>query len=140
MIFSSHKTKSSVQILPGFSSNDANHISGPSRTGDGLFSAIQKSLDKYNIKPSEIDYINAHGTATIYNDDMESKAFKLADLDHTPINSFKSNFGHTLGAAGVIESIIGIESLRSGTHDPRTHIMTSLVHTEQIIFATNITF
>lgn len=112
IIMSDNPSNSSVQVLSGFSSNDANHISGPSRTGDGLFNSINQTIEYHKTFGSDIDFINAHGTATLFNDDMESRAFKLAELDQTPINSFKSYFGHTLGAAGVIESIISIESMK----------------------------
>ncbi len=106
---------SRIVVSGGASSNDANHISGPSRTGDGLFLAIDKTLKESNIKASEVDYISGHGTATIYNDDMESIAITDAKLAAVPMNSLKSYFGHTLGAAGVIESIIGLQSMRENT-------------------------
>lgn len=100
-------TPSSWQIVNGASANDANHISGPSRTGDGLFSAITKTLKNYpHIKP---DTINAHGTATPFNDEMESIAFERAGLTDVPVNSLKGYYGHTLGAAGVLETIIILE-------------------------------
>ena len=104
-----------IVVSGGASSNDANHISGPSRTGDGLFLAIDKTLKESNINPSEVSYISGHGTATLYNDDMESIALTDAQLANVPMNSLKSYFGHTLGAAGVIESIIGIHSMRENT-------------------------
>ncbi len=104
-----------VVVMGGASSNDANHISGPSRTGDGLLLAIEKTLKESEITPSEIDYISGHGTATLFNDDMESLAIANAHLAKVPMNSLKSYFGHTLGAAGVIESIIGIHSMRKNT-------------------------
>jgi 3-oxoacyl-[acyl-carrier-protein] synthase I len=91
-----------MKIGYGFSANDANHISGPSRTGEGLYRAISRTLEKNGIK---VDYISAHGTATPYNDDMESIAINRAGLQDIPVNSFKGFWGHTLGAAGVIESI-----------------------------------
>jgi 3-oxoacyl-[acyl-carrier-protein] synthase-1 len=94
----------------GFSTNDANHISGPSRTGEGLFIAINRLLKK---SPLTIDYISAHGTATLYNDEMESIAITRAGLQSVPINSFKGYWGHTLGAAGIIESIMGIWSVKN---------------------------
>lgn len=106
---------SSIIVKGGASSNDANHISGPSRTGDGLFIAIDKTLKESNIKASEVSYISGHGTATLYNDDMESLAITDAELANVPMNSLKSYFGHTLGAAGLIESIIGIHSMRTNT-------------------------
>jgi 3-oxoacyl-[acyl-carrier-protein] synthase-1 len=91
-----------VSCLAGASSNDANHISGPSRTGDGLANAILSTLEQSQIKP---EFISAHGTATLYNDEMESKAIKLAKLQDVPVNSLKGYYGHTLGAAGNIETI-----------------------------------
>ena len=104
-------SKTKIAVKGGASSNDANHISGPSRTGDGLLLAIEKTLKESNVKPSEVDFISGHGTATLFNDDMESLAITDAKLDKVPMNSLKSYFGHTLGAAGVIESIIGIHSM-----------------------------
>lgn len=101
-----------IQVLGGGSSNDANHISGPSRTGDGQFFAIQSALNEAGLKASDIDYISAHGTATPYNDEMESKALNLAGLQHKPVNSMKAYFGHTLGAAGVVESVVTCKNLR----------------------------
>ena len=92
--------------------NDANHISAPSRTGEGAFLALRKVL-KNNIS-EEIAFVNAHGTATPYNDEMEAVALTRADLNSVPTNSLKGYFGHTLGAAGVLESIISIEALKAG--------------------------
>jgi 3-oxoacyl-[acyl-carrier-protein] synthase-1 len=89
--------------------NDANHISAPSRTGEGLFNAITKTIkDK-----EDISFINAHGTATPYNDDMESMAIGRAGLGNIPVNSLKACFGHTLGAAGILETIISASALEN---------------------------
>ena len=116
IILSSNKQnlngESNVKVIGGAVSNDANHISGPSRTGDGLHYSIKKSIEEAQIKESDIDHILAHGTATPYNDEMEAKAFALANLLDVPTNSLKGFFGHTLGAAGIIESIIGVHSLK----------------------------
>ncbi|MDR2557202.1 MAG: beta-ketoacyl synthase, partial [Bacteroidales bacterium] len=103
-----------VAILGGSISNDANHISGPSRTGDGLFYAMDKAARNSGILLQNIDFINAHGTSTVYNDQMESKAVHWAGLDNRPLNSLKPYFGHTLGAAGVIETILTAEQIRRG--------------------------
>ncbi len=97
-----------IQIVGGSGSNDANHISGPSRTGEGLYVAIQEVLNG----KTDIDFISAHGTATAYNDDMESIAFTRCGLNAIPVNSYKGYIGHTLGAAGVIESILCFETMR----------------------------
>ena len=104
----------SIRIRGGSVSNDANHISGPSRTGQELYLAIKKSLAESKISPEEIDFISAHGTATIYNDEMEANAINLANLQSVPVNSLKGFYGHTLGAAGLIESIVSIQSLKEG--------------------------
>lgn len=103
---------SGVDIVAGegLTTNDANHISGPSRTGEGLFLAISRLLKR---SPVDIGYISAHGTATVFNDEMESIAITRAGLQSVPVNSFKGYWGHTLGAAGVIESIMCIYSVRN---------------------------
>jgi len=100
------------KLIGGATSNDANHISGPSRTGEELASAITRSLNEAGITPSQVDMISAHGTATVYNDEMESKAFDVAGVLNSPVHSFKGYIGHTLGAAGVLESAIVLEAMR----------------------------
>ncbi|UII34789.1 hypothetical protein LVD17_13325 [Fulvivirga ulvae] len=100
------------RILSGSQSNDANHISGPSRTGEGLKLAVQRALNQADITARDIDYISAHGTATVFNDEMEAIAFDALGMSNIPLNSLKGYFGHTLGAAGVIESIIAIKQMR----------------------------
>ena len=108
-------SSNSIVLSAGAVSNDANHISGPSRTGEELNIAINKALHEAGLTSNNIDFISAHGTATIFNDEMEAKAFSLAGLKTVPLNSLKGNYGHTLGAAGLIESIISVESLKQNT-------------------------
>ena len=103
-----------IILSGGAISNDANHISGPSRTGDGLALAINQAMEEAGALPEDISFINAHGTATVYNDEMESKAIHLAGLSAVPVNSLKPYFGHTLGASGIIETILCIEQLKEG--------------------------
>jgi len=105
----------SVVILGEGSCNDANHISGPSRTGEGLYRSIASALKQAGIASESIDYISAHGTATNYNDEMEAIAFNRHDLGRTPVNSLKGYFGHTLGASGLLETIVGMHSLKNNT-------------------------
>lgn len=105
----------SVKVLGEASCNDANHISGPSRTGEGLFRSVTNALNQAHLKASEIDYISAHGTATLFNDEMEAIAFNRSGLQKTPLNSLKGYFGHTLGASGLLETIIGMHSLNQNT-------------------------
>lgn len=102
-----------VVLLAGSSANDANHISGPSRTGDGLFQAMSNTLSI--ARESSIDFISAHGTATEYNDEMEAVAFTRIGLQNTSLNSLKGYYGHTLGAAGVLETVISVEALLADT-------------------------
>ena len=101
-----------LKLLLGTSANDANHISGPSRTGEGLYRTVKKTLEINRLLPSDIDFISAHGTGTIYNDEMESIAFNRSELTNVPLNSLKGYFGHTLGAAGVIETAISMQMMR----------------------------
>jgi 3-oxoacyl-[acyl-carrier-protein] synthase-1 len=113
VILTSNKDHSSgVKVTGGSVSNDANHISGPSRTGEELNLAISKAMKDAMLKAGDIDLISAHGTATVYNDEMEAKAITLAGMQLAPVNSLKGYYGHTLGAAGLIESIISIQSLK----------------------------
>ncbi len=97
-----------AQLIGSSSINDANHISGPSRNGEGLYLSIQRALAQANISPQQIDLINAHGTGTQYNDEMESIAFMRAGLLCVPLNSYKGYFGHTLGAAGLLETVLSL--------------------------------
>lgn len=110
-----NSTQEPILVKGGASSNDANHISGPSRTGDGLLLAIEKSLQESNLTADKIDFISGHGTATLFNDEMEALAINDAHLENVPMNSLKSYFGHTLGAAGIIESVVTLESMRNNT-------------------------
>jgi len=113
VIITSNKNYSSGFTVAGGSvSNDANHISGPSRTGEELYLAIKKAIQSAGLSAQDIDFISAHGTATLYNDEMEAKAINLAGLGDVPVNSLKGYYGHTLGAAGLIESIISMQSLK----------------------------
>ncbi|GGF03905.1 beta-ketoacyl-[acyl-carrier-protein] synthase family protein [Hymenobacter cavernae] len=99
-----------VEVVTGFSTNDAHHISAPSRTGEGLYQAVTKVLRQMG--EGTVDFIGAHGTATRYNDEMEAQAFHRAGLHDVPLHSLKGYFGHTLGAAGILEAALGIESMR----------------------------
>jgi 3-oxoacyl-[acyl-carrier-protein] synthase-1 len=113
VVLSSRAEYSKGLVLKGGSvSNDANHISGPSRTGRELCQTIENSLLDAGADKNEIGFISTHGTATVYNDEMEAKAITHAGLNHVPVNSLKGYYGHTLGAAGLIESIVTLQSIR----------------------------
>jgi len=109
-----HSQKENIYIGQGGISNDSNHISGPSRTGRELSTVINNAISESGLTAGDIDFISAHGTATPYNDEMEARAFYLSGLQETPVNSLKGYFGHTLGAAGIVESAISMMSLKKG--------------------------
>lgn len=106
---------SAINLVHGCLTNDANHITGPSRDGSGLYKAIKGILDHSNPLLDEYNaFISPHGTATVYNDEMESLAFSNANLSQLPMVAYKGYFGHTLGTSGLLETIIGLETLRTG--------------------------
>lgn len=100
------------ELVDGAIRNDANHISGPSRTGEGSFRALSYLLKR--VDKESLAFVNVHGTSTLYNDEMESIALNRAGLIDTPVNALKGYFGHTLGAAGVLECIISIKGADDG--------------------------
>jgi 3-oxoacyl-[acyl-carrier-protein] synthase II len=102
-----------ILVLGWGNSNDANHITGPSRDGSGLAAAIRTALDSAKLEPSDIDYINAHGTGTPYNDAMEAAALRnVFGESSPPVSGSKGMLGHTLGAAGVVETILCVLAMR----------------------------
>jgi len=112
VVLSADNMPGALVVAGGSVSNDANHISGPSRTGEELWLAINRALIQAQTDSGEIDFISAHGTATRYNDEMEAKAIHLAGLQNAPVNSLKGYYGHTLGAAGILESILTMQSMK----------------------------
>ena len=102
-------------------SSDAVHITQPSENGEGAARAMQMALRKAGLAPSEIGYINAHGTSTPLNDKVETMAIKTVFGDyayHVPISSTKSMTGHLLGAAGAIEGAVCIKVINTGVIPP----------------------
>ena len=99
-------------IVRGAIRNDAYHISSPSPKGEGCASAIRYVTEGVDSKT--LSAINAHGTATMYNDQMESVAITAAGLSDVPMNSLKGYYGHTLGASGILETIITMHSVAHG--------------------------
>ena len=92
--------------------NDAFHISGPSPKGEGSYRAIRAALG--DTPADELAFINVHGTSTMYNDEMESAAIDRAGLLDVPVNSLKGYYGHTMGAAGVLETILSMAAVDDG--------------------------
>lgn len=102
-------------------SGDAYHVTAPAPEGEGAVQSMQRALRDAGIRPGEVDYINAHGTSTPYNDANETLAIKRVLGDHAytiAISSIKSMIGHTLGAAGAIEAVATLLSLRHGVVPP----------------------
>ncbi len=110
---SDEKELGNLYYTGGAITNDANHISGPSRTGEELAQAITQALVQAQIQ--EPDFISLHGTATLFNDEMEANAINIKKLNCKPTHSLKPYFGHTLGAAGIMESIVCLKMLETNT-------------------------
>jgi 3-oxoacyl-[acyl-carrier-protein] synthase II len=96
-------------------SDDANHITGPSRDGSGLALAIDSALTTAGISSGDIGFISAHGTGTLYNDAMEMQSFKRIFKTPVPVYGIKGAIGHTLGAAGLIEIGVAVRALNQST-------------------------
>jgi 3-oxoacyl-[acyl-carrier-protein] synthase-1 len=102
------------RMLAGAVRNDANHISGPSRTGEGSYQALTAVIRDIGLSTNDLACLNVHGTSTLYNDEMESIAIDRAGLLDVPVNALKGIFGHTMGAAGILESIVSMLALDNG--------------------------
>ncbi len=114
--------------LAGYgNANDANHQTATSDSGDGPYLSMKKALDVAKLKPEDIDYINVHGTGTENNDLTEGKALiRLFNKKVLPFSSTKAYTGHTLGAAGAIESVFSILSLRHQLLWPNINFATAV--------------
>ncbi len=101
--------------------NDSFHVVAPSEDGSGAMRAMREALHDAGVEPSEVDYINAHGTSTPLNDKSETLAIKKLfgeDAYKVPISSTKSMVGHSFGAAGAIESVAAVQTIRTGWIHP----------------------
>jgi 3-oxoacyl-(acyl-carrier-protein) synthase len=102
---------SHICIAAGTASNDAHHLSAPSRSGEGLYRAMKACLKDFGRIP---DFLNVHGTATLFNDEMESIALARVGLQQQPLTAFKGYFGHTLGAAGLVDLVVSARCMEEG--------------------------
>lgn len=100
------------QAVSGAVRNDAHHISNPSPTGEGCYRALRAVMA--NAQADELAFINVHGTSTLYNDEMEAQAIARAGLLKVPVNSLKGYYGHTMGAAGVLEVVLSMQAADDG--------------------------
>jgi 3-oxoacyl-[acyl-carrier-protein] synthase II len=104
-------------------SDDANHMTGPSRESGGLILAVSKALRSAGIGQQQIGFIAAHGTGTVYNDAMEMRAFQSVFGDRKlPVYSIKGAIGHTMGAAGLVELIIAQQAQRENVVPPTVNL------------------
>jgi len=110
-----------AEILGSGSAGDATHMTGPSPTGDGVVRAVLAALRDARVGAETVEFISAHGTATPFNDRMETIAFKRVFAERArsiPVNSIKPVIGHTLGAAGALEGIMCVKVLVKGIVPP----------------------
>ena len=113
-----------AEIIGYGATSDAYHITSPDPEGNGGARAMQRAMQDANVKPEEIDYINAHGTSTSLNDSTETLAIKTAlgeASKKVKVSSTKSNTGHLLGAAGAIEAIITTKAIENKFIPPTIH-------------------
>jgi len=116
------------EIVGYGASADAYHLTSPDENGYGAIKSMKESIKQAEIYPEDIDYINAHGTSTKYNDRIETSAIKSLFKEHAyklHISSSKSMLGHLLGAAGALESIISILSIKNSIIPPTINYKTS---------------
>ena len=108
--------------------SDAYHITAPDESGDGARRCMEMAIRDASIRPEDIEYINAHGTSTPYNDTIESRAIKSAFGEHAynlAVSSTKSMTGHLLGAAGSVEAIYSAFAIKKGVLPPTINLEAS---------------
>lgn len=115
--FARRENRACLGTIEGWGiSNDASHMTSPSKDAKGLIQAIRSAVNRAGIRFDDIGTLSAHGTGTVYNDMMEIKAFQaIFQTKQIPVYSVKGAIGHTLGAAGGIEVCLGIKALHAGT-------------------------
>jgi len=114
-----------AELVGYASTGDAYHITEPAPEGAGLVRAMRRALQKAGLSPDQVDYINAHGTSTPYNDRTETQAIKACFGDHAyrlAISSTKSMTGHTLGAAGGVEAVVCVMAIQTGIIPPTINL------------------
>src|SRR5256885_8072668 len=114
-----------AELVGYASTGDAHHVTEPAPGGTGLIRAMRRALEKAQLRPDQVDYINAHGTSTPFNDRTETQAIKSLFGDHAyrlAISSTKSMTWHTLGAAGAVEGVISIMAIQTGIIPPTINL------------------
>ncbi len=114
-----------AELVGYASTGDASHITSPAPGGEGLVRAMRRALQKAGLRPDQVDYVNAHGTSTEYNDGTETQGIKTCFGEYASkvaISSTKSMTGHTLGAAGAVEAVISIMTIQTGIIPPTINL------------------
>ena len=104
--------------------SDAHHVTAPSRTAEGLILAVRQAMNRAKVTPADVAAVNAHGTGSVYNDAMELVALHTIFDPLPPFHSVKGALGHTMGACGALEAIVGLCSLQHQRIPPTTGLQT----------------
>src|SRR2546430_4010490 len=115
--------------------SDAHHATAPDPRGDGARRAMRGALDQAGLRPTDVDYVNGHGTGTPANDSAETKAVEavFGAGETPPISSTKSQIGHNLGAAGAVEAAVSVLALRDGVLPPTVNVADEEEGTRDIV-------
>ena len=124
LLLQTEPEEGSVELCGVGYSSDAHHMTQPHPEGAGAQMAMERALESAGINPSQLDYVNAHGTGTIANDSAEALAIGRIFPHRPPVSSTKSITGHSLGAAGALETIISCMAIREQTVLPNTFLDT----------------
>ena len=114
-----------AEVIGYSATSDAFHLTQPSPEGEGATRALKIAMQRAGITPDELDYINAHGTATLLNDRVETRAMKnvLGEASYrVPVSGSKSQTGHLLGASGSLEAVICVQAINSGVVPPTINL------------------
>ena len=123
LLIQNRKNENSIELKGAGASSDAYHMTNPDPDATGAVKSMSNALSDAGLRPEDIDYVNAHGTATIANDRVEAKATELLfGRRGVPISSTKAITGHTLGAAGAVEAIISCESIKCSLVPPQANL------------------
>lgn len=101
-------------VVAGAVRNDAHHISAPSMSAEGAWRALESVKSTAGVDSEQLAFLSTHGTATMFNDQMEAVAIDRAGLGQVPVNAVKANFGHTMGACGVLETVLSMAAIDAG--------------------------
>jgi 3-oxoacyl-[acyl-carrier-protein] synthase II len=116
-----------AEILGGADTNNAYHLTAPDKEGEGIELCVRRAIERAEVAPEEIDYVNAHGTATLYHDVTEVRALKAAlgsRAYEIPVSSIKGACGHMMGAAGTIEVVASVLAMERQEAPPTVNLVT----------------